>query len=161
MPTLNFCGWKSDSQLTVRGQKIDKKEKLASTFKSHRSHIGGGECCVWEFLTILDLSHKFFFRLVTFNLILDKIPKKPLFYSRRINLHFVNNKAIVFRIDIDKLPKILQNHYVVVETNCVFGTFIKEGNLKIEEGVWMTFNYSIQLYSDAEFLISYWMKPNN
>ena len=25
MPTLNFCGWKSDSQLTVRGQKIDKK----------------------------------------------------------------------------------------------------------------------------------------
>ena len=39
MPTLNFCGWKSDSQLTVRGQKIDKKEKLASTFKSHRSHI--------------------------------------------------------------------------------------------------------------------------
>ena len=117
MPTLNFCGWKSDSQLTVRGQKIDKKEKLASTFKSHRSHIGGGECCVWEFLTILDLSHKFFFRLVTFNLILDKIPKKPLFYSRRINLHFVNNKAIVFRIDIDKLPKILQNHYVVVETN--------------------------------------------
>ena len=75
---------------------------------------------------------------MTFNLILDKIPKKPLFYSRRINLHFVNNKAIVFRIDIDKLLKILQNHYVVVvvETNCiVFGTFIKEGNLKIEEGV--------------------------
>ena len=120
MPTLNFCGWKSDSQLTVRGQKIDKKEKLASTFKSHRSHIGGGECCVWEFLTILDLSYKFFFRLVTFNLILDKIPKKPLLYSRRINLHFVNNKAIVFRIDIDKLPKILQNHYVVVETNCIW-----------------------------------------
>ena len=66
---------------------------------------------------ILDLSYKFSFRLVIFNLILDKIPKKPLF--RRINLHFVNNKAIVFRIDIDKLPKILQNHYVVVETNCI------------------------------------------
>ena len=67
---------------------------------------------------ILDLSHKFSFRLVTFNLILDKIPKKPLFYSRRINLHFVNSKAIVFRIDSDKLTEILQNHYVV-EMNCI------------------------------------------
>ena len=138
MPTLNFCGSNSDSRLTVRGQKIDKKEKLSSTFSSHRSHIM--ECCV-RILMILDLSHKSFFQLVTFNLILDKIPKKPLFYLRRINLHFVNGKAIVFRIDSDKLTEILQNHYVVQKWT-VFKTFIKEGNLKIE-GVWMTFNYSI------------------
>ena len=118
MPTLNFCGWKSDSQnWQSEARKLIKRKSWHPLLSpnGHVTHIGGE----WVSCEILDLSYKFSFRLVTFNLILDKIPKKPPFYSRRINLHFVNNKAIVFRIDIDKLPKILQNHYVVVETNCI------------------------------------------